>query len=75
MKQIPTKTFVRYLKSKGIVYIRSESSHDIYDRPGNPLPRPLVIRTKYKDIPLLHIHTCLLTLGVSKKDFEEWLRK
>jgi len=30
---------------------------------------------KYKDIPLLHIHTTLENIGASKKEFEEWLKK
>jgi hypothetical protein len=75
IKPIPTKFFLKFLKSKGIVYIRTQASHDIYDNPQNPLLRPVVIRTKFKEIPLLHIHTSLENLGVTKKEFEEWLKK
>ena len=75
IKPVSTKIFIQFLKSKGIVYIRTHSSHDIFDNPQRPLPRPVVIRMKYKDIPLLHIHTTLENIGVSKKEFEEWLKK
>ena len=57
------------------MYIRTHSSHDIFDNPKNPLARPVVIRMKYKDTPLLHIHTTLENIGVTKKEFEEWLKK
>lgn len=75
IKPVPTRKFLRFLKSKGVVYIRSEASHDIYDNPQQPLLRPIVVRTKYKDVPLLHIHTSLENMGVSKKEFEEWMKK
>ena len=75
IKPVPTRKFLKYLKSKEIVYIRTESSHDIYDNPEKPLLRPIVIRTKYKEIPLLHIHTTLQNIGISKKEFENWLKR
>lgn len=75
IKPVPTKIFIQFLKSRGIVYIRTHASHDIFDNPVSPLSRPVIIRTKYKDMPLLHIHTTLETIGVSKKEFEEWLKK
>ena len=75
IKPVPTKIFIQFLKYKGVVYIRTHSSHDIFDNPLSPLPRPVVIRMKYKDIPLLHIHTTLENIGVSKKEFEDWLKK
>ena len=75
IKPVPTKTFIKFLKSLGIIYLRTHASHDIFDNPKKPLPRPVVIRMKYKDIPLLHIHTTLENIGVSKKEFEDWLKE
>ena len=75
IKQIPIKKFLKFLKSQGCQYIRTEASHDIWDRPKNPLPRPITVRMKHKDIPLLHIHTSLQNLGVSKSEFEKYLRE
>ena len=76
-KPIPTKIFIAWLKSRGIVYKRTESSHDIYDlaEEGKCLPRPVTIRTKFKDIPPLHIKTNLDTIGIDYKTFEKEIKK
>lgn len=77
IKSIPLSKFVRYLESLGLVYIRISSSHDYYNYPERDprrLMRNVVIRTKYKDIPMLHIHTNLKTLNVSKTEFEEAIK-
>lgn len=79
LKQIPTKVFLEYLKFLGLVLVRTEgTSHSIFDYPDGhikgKLKRSVVVRTSYKEIPLLHIHTNLITLGVSKKEFEKWLK-
>jgi predicted RNA binding protein YcfA (HicA-like mRNA interferase family) len=75
IKPVPTKIFIQFLKSLGIIYVRTHASHDIFDNPEKPLPRPVVIRMQKKEIPLLHIHTTLETIGISKKEFENWLKK
>ncbi len=77
-KPIPTKNFIKWLKKNGIVYIRSESSHDIYDYPEGSkktLLRPVVIRSSDKDIPPHHIHTNLKTLDIDYKTFEKEIKK
>jgi hypothetical protein len=74
IKAIPTKDFILFLESKGLVYRGTKASHDKYDRIDKPLKRPVIIRSNYKEIPLLHIHTNLKTLGVSKEEFNEFLR-
>ena len=74
IKQIPTKKFKKFLKNQGCIYIRSHGDHDLYDRPENPLPRPISIISRYKDIPPLHIQTSLENLGISVKVFEEMLK-
>ncbi len=74
IKPVPAKVFIQFFKSRGIIYIRALQAM-IYLISQNPLSRPVVVRMKYKDMPLLHIHTTLETIGVSKKEFEEWLKK
>jgi len=77
MKPVDIDKFVAYLDYLGLVKIRQESSHFAYDYPKGKkqLDRPIIIRLhKDKQIPLLHMHTCLSTLGKSHKDFEAWLR-
>jgi predicted RNA binding protein YcfA (HicA-like mRNA interferase family) len=74
IKQIPLSKFVAWLESLGLVYERTKSSHDHYNFPkGNPkrLTRTVTVRTRYKDIPILHIHTNLKNLGISKEQFEK----
>ena len=77
-KPIPTKKFIKWLKKRGIVYIRTESSHDLYDYPedsGKQLPRKVTIRTKDKDIPPCHIYTNLITIDIDYKTFEKEIKK
>lgn len=78
IKPVDTDKFVAYLKSLGLVYIRTESSHDLFDYPDGKakLDRPVSIRiNKDKQIPILHIHTNLSTIGKTHKNFEDWLKK
>jgi len=75
-KSVPLKIFVKYLKSIGLKYIRTNASHDLYDYadPGRKLLRPVTVDTNYKDVPITHIHTNLKTLGIDKKDFSEAIK-
>jgi predicted RNA binding protein YcfA (HicA-like mRNA interferase family) len=78
VKQIPTSKFIAWLLSIGLLYERTKASHDIYNYPKDDarrLTRPVTVRGNYKDIPILHIHTNLKTLGISKSDFEEQIKK
>jgi hypothetical protein len=79
IKQIPTKVFIKYLEYLGLVFIRKDQwNHDLYDYPEGhskgKLLRSVAIRSNYKDIPVLHIHTNLIAAGSTKTDFEEWLK-
>lgn len=79
IKQIPTKLFIQYLKSLGLVYIRTRGDHDIWNYPdGHPrgkLIRPVIFRGKDKDIPVDHIATNLRTLGISNSQFEKAIKE
>jgi len=77
VKQIPLNKFIAWIESLGLQYERTKASHDLYNYPkGHPkrLTRSVTVRTKYKDIPILHIHTNLQTLGISKSEFEERIK-
>ena len=68
MKSIPFAQFVALLKLLGLVHVRTEASHQHWDFPadaGRKLLRHLIIRDKDKDIPVLHMHTNLVTLELS----------
>lgn len=79
IKQIPTPVFLEFLTSPGLIYKRTKASHFAYDYPDGHvkgrLPRQLIVRTNKKEIPLMPIHSNLVTLKVSKAEFEYWLRK
>jgi len=76
-KPIPTALFIQYLKAKGLFGYgrKSGTSHEVWDFPkGRPgLPRPIVIRPDYAEIPPRHIQTSLLALGIDYKTFEQEL--
>lgn len=78
VKQIPTNIFIEFLTSLGLVYKRTKASHFSYNypdkHPAGKLRRPLIVRTNQKEIPLIHIHTNLITLKISKGEFEIWLK-
>lgn len=76
MKTIDTKLFKKYLKSIGLEYKRTKASHEIWDRKKPPLlDRPITFRGEEKQVPTLHIHTNLITLNISHKEFEEAIKK
>ncbi len=80
IKQIPLKQFIKWLESKGLELQKTQSknsSHISYNYPkgdSRRLSRPIIVRPKYRDIPLLHIHTNLQTLGISKTQFEDEIK-
>lgn len=75
-KSVPLNKFVKYLRSLGLEHYRSNDSHDLYDYPSphKKLLRPVTVDTNYKDVPMLHIHTNLKTLGISKTAFNEKIK-
>ncbi|RYD54875.1 MAG: hypothetical protein EOP56_18070 [Sphingobacteriales bacterium] len=77
VKQIPLYRFVKWLEWHGLEYQRTKDSHDHYNYPERHpkrLLRTVTVRTKYKDIPILHIHTNLKTMGISKEQFEQEIK-
>lgn len=60
-----------------MVYIRTESSHDLWDYPadsGKQLLRKVTIRSKYKEIPPRHIFTNLITMEIDYETFDEEIK-
>ena len=74
MKPIPVKLWKEFLKSKGLKHIRTESSHEVWDIPEKPLLRPCTVVPKHDMVPKLHIHTSLLNLGISQKQFDDEIK-
>ena len=74
MKSIPIKKYRKFLQHIGLKHIRTESSHEIYNYPETPLLRPVTVDANYSDVPMLHIHTSLKTIGMSKREFEKIIK-
>ena len=75
IKPIPNELFVQILKHLGLVYKRTEASHELWDLPDNSLDRPVTFRPKDKTIPVLHLHTNIVTLGLTHKEFEALVKQ
>ena len=59
----------------GLVHVRTESSHEIWDNVDDPLPRCVTVDRNCKEVPERHVATTLRAIGKTKKDLREWLRK
>jgi hypothetical protein len=73
-KTVPTKKFRKFLKHIGLKHIRTTDSHELWDNPEKPLLRPITIDKNYPDVPLLHIHTNLKTIGITKEEFSKIIK-
>jgi hypothetical protein len=73
-KTYPKKTVEAFFKSRGLVFVRKGRCHDLWDNPDNPLSRKCTLRCKGKEVPLCHIHTNCVTMGLMLKDFKSWLK-
>lgn len=70
-KPIPTAKWKKWLKFRGLVYIRTHASHEIWDYPNDSLIRPVIFRGAKKETPGFHIQTNLETLGIDYKTFQK----
>ena len=75
MRPIPTKTFRKFLKHIGCVYIRTKGSHEIWDKKDKSLNRPITFRGSKKEIPPTHIRTNLCTLGMTTEEFDRIIKE
>jgi predicted RNA binding protein YcfA (HicA-like mRNA interferase family) len=69
IRPIKTQTFRKFLQHIGLVFVRIEGDHEIWDRPGVSLLRPVTFITNEKEVPPIHLKTNLKTIGMSLKDF------
>jgi predicted RNA binding protein YcfA (HicA-like mRNA interferase family) len=69
IRPVKTQTFRKFLTHIGLVFIRIQGDHEIWDRPDVPLLRPVTFITNEKEVPPMHIKTNLKTIGMSLKEF------
>jgi hypothetical protein len=71
-KPIPTNKWRKWLKKRGLVYVRTHASHEVWDYPDDStksILQPVIFRGAKKEIPGCHIHTNLQTLGIKYEEF------
>lgn len=71
LRNVPLSLFRNFLKDKGLKIIRTNGGHEVWA--GKHTSRPVVIQTHIDPIPEFIIKNNLKLLGVSKKEFLEWI--
>ena len=74
-RPVSKNKYIRWLKKKGLVHLRTTASHELWDNPDCPQDRPITFRTMDKDIPPLHLKTNSETMGVTMKDLYKELER
>ncbi len=69
---VKPKCLIKFLLFQGCVKKKTVGSHTKYTKTG--ILRSLTVRENDKEVPRLHIHTTLKTLGISKKVFYAWVK-
>lgn len=67
---VSVKKWRKFLKNEGLHYVRTSSSHEIWNADPE-LRRPVTFRNTDKDIPVFIIGKCLETMGISRDEFLE----
>lgn len=75
LKAIDRRTWIKFLESMGLVQIRIKGGHEIWNHPEKRLRRPIVFQTTAREIPRMHLSTCLRTLEISDDEFMEKIGK
>lgn len=71
IKPVPLKKYRKFLEQVGLQKIRTKGTHEIWNNPTQPLLRPVTVDSKYANVPILHIHTSLKSIGITKEDFNK----
>jgi predicted RNA binding protein YcfA (HicA-like mRNA interferase family) len=73
LKNIPLKTFRRYLQYCGLKHIRTKGGHEIWS--GKNLTRPVVLQAHVDPLPEFIIKNNLRTLGKSEEHLTKFLNE
>ena len=71
LRNVPLKLFREFLIEKGCICNRANGGHEHWSR--TDLKRPITIQTHIDPIPEFIIKNALVQLGLSKKDFTDWI--
>lgn len=67
------QTLIEVFEMDGFTVKRQKGDHIIMTKPG--IPRPVVITTSPRKVPVTHIRTNLTTAGVSRERYFELLER
>ena len=71
LRNVPLKLFRNFLEEKGCTCNRTNGGHEHWSR--SDLKRPITIQTHVDPIPEFIIKNALSQLGLTKKDFTDWI--
>jgi predicted RNA binding protein YcfA (HicA-like mRNA interferase family) len=67
------RTLIRVFELDGFTVKRQKGDHIVMTKPG--VPRPVVITTSPRKVPVTHIRTNLTTAGISRERYFELLEQ
>jgi len=71
LRNIPLKLYRDFLRDQGCSCNRTKGSHEHWSR--SDLLRPITVQTRVDPLPEFIIKNALKQLGLSKKDFIDWI--
>jgi len=71
LRNIPLKLYQDFLTAQGCVCNRTTGGHQHWSR--KDLLRPITVQTHVDPVPEFIIKNALRQLGVTKKDFLDWI--
>lgn len=73
LSNISIDDFRSYLLANGLECIRTTGGHEVWSKPG--MTRPVILQTHIEPIPEFIVKNNLRSIGKTRKEFEEYLRK
>ena len=67
------RTLIRVFELDGFTINRQRGDHIVMTKPG--IPRPVVIKTSPRRVPVTHIRTNMTTAGMSRERYFELLEQ
>jgi len=67
------RTLVRVFELDGFAISRRKGDHIVMTKPG--VPRPVVIKSSPRQVPVTHIRTNLATAGISRDRYFQLLKQ
>ena len=71
LRNVPLKLYQDFLKEQGCKCNRTKGGHEHWSR--KDLLRPITVQTHVEPVPEFIIKNGLKQLGLSKKDFLDWI--